>query len=92
MEKEKVYSNTYFPPEVIIEAVNVLTSFIEDEKRQRTEVTRRITFKSEESCRMTQMRSSLPIIENHLVMRFMVSDGSILISKLRYMNEIHGSL
>ena len=43
MEKEKVYSNTYFPPEVIIEAVNVLTSFIEDEKRQRTEVTRRIT-------------------------------------------------
>jgi predicted nucleotide-binding protein len=49
MENEKVYRNTYFPPEVIMEAVNVLTSFIEEEKSQRSDSQRRITFESEES-------------------------------------------
>lgn len=49
MEKEKDYLNTFFPPEVIIEAVNVLSSFIAKENSQLIACMRRITFKSGES-------------------------------------------
>ena len=33
MEKQKVYPDTCFPPEVICEALEILTSFIEEKKR-----------------------------------------------------------
>ena len=48
MEKQKVYPDTCFPPEVVCEAVDVLTSFIEEENLKPSSFTRRITLENGE--------------------------------------------
>jgi hypothetical protein len=49
MEKTKVYPDTCFPPEVVCEAVDVLTSFIEEENLEPNGLKRRITLENGES-------------------------------------------
>jgi len=48
MENERVYRNTCFPPEIIIEAIDILTSFIEGENLKPRVCARRITLENEE--------------------------------------------
>ncbi|NLH22208.1 MAG: nucleotide-binding protein [Methanothrix sp.] len=48
MEKQKEYLNTYFPPEVIIEALNILSAFIEDGERKFENLKRSIKLKNGE--------------------------------------------
>ena len=49
MEKQKDFLNTYFPPEVIIEALNILAAFIEDGERKFENPKRSINLKNGET-------------------------------------------
>lgn len=66
MEKQKEYLNTYFPPEVIIEALNILSAFIEDGERKFENLKRSIKLKNGEIWSHDTDEEFLLIIESHL--------------------------